>query len=71
MLLAHIVFTGDATSADGKNNKDPYEFSTQLSLMDFVPYFSAKLFLYSLRIEIIWFLSIIDLQYNHDLLICT
>jgi hypothetical protein len=31
-VVGAYLFAGDATSADGKNNKDPYEFGTQLSL---------------------------------------
>lgn len=31
-VVGAYLFAGDATSADGKNDKNPYEFGTQLSL---------------------------------------
>lgn len=31
-IVGAYLFAGDATSADGKNDKDPYEFGTRLSL---------------------------------------
>ncbi|OQW96914.1 MAG: hypothetical protein BWK74_07440 [Desulfobacteraceae bacterium A6] len=31
-VIGAYLFAGDAVSADGKNEKDPYEFGTRLSL---------------------------------------